>query len=252
MEDEFYNKYYLNMDEHFIKWREFTGIIKAENIINIGKGLKYKSVLEISCGTGIILKTLSERRFAERYYAIDISESAIEYVRNQHIKGLIEAKRNNALKICYDDRSFDLAILSHFLEHLEEPKKALLEAKRVANYILVEIPLEDNIISRLKTLFLRFIKFDNNYKLKSDIGHVYFFNRNNAVNLVISCGLQIEDYKIVHLSKKSLFFNCRSLFSKIKIYLFLILQSVSKITNIPLITTHFIMLLRRDEQGLDV
>ena len=83
MYDEFYNEYYQNMDTKFIKWRELGGIIKAENVINISKGLMFKSVLEIGCGTGIILKTLSERKFADEYYAIDISESAIEYVKNQ-------------------------------------------------------------------------------------------------------------------------------------------------------------------------
>ena len=205
MDDEFSNQYCLNRDEHFIKWRELTGKIKAENIINICKGVKFKSVLEIGCGTGIILKILSEKRFADRYYAIDISESAIEYVRNQKIKGLIEVKKNNALEICYDDGNFDLAILSHILEHLEDPKKALSEAQRVANYIVVEVPLEDNVTRKLKTLFFRFIKFDKNYTLKNEVGHVYFFNRNNAINLVKSCGLQLEDNEIVHLSKKLYF-----------------------------------------------
>lgn len=247
MENKFYDKYYQNMDENFIKWREITGISKVENIINICKGLKFKSVLEIGCGTGIILKILSERGFAERYCALDISESAVEYVKNQKIKGLIEVKKNDALEICYDDGNFDLAILSHLLEHLENPKGALLEAKRVANYIVIEVPLEDNIATRLKTLFFRLINFDKNDKSKNDIGHIYFFNKNKALHLVKSCGLKLEDYKVIHLSKKNLFFNCKSFYCKTKRYLFLILQSVSKITNIPLIRTHFIMLCKADD-----
>lgn len=246
MYDEFYEEYYQNMDAKFIEWRKLGGIIKAENIINIGKNLKFNSVLEIGCGTGIILNTLSERGFADRYYAIDISESAIEFVKKQKINGLIEVKKGSALEIPYEDKNFDLAIVSHILEHLDDPQKALLEAKRVANYVIIEIPLEDNIIRKIKILFFRIFKLNKNYALKNEIGHVYFFNRNKAIDLVKSCGLQLEDDKIIYLQKNIMLFNVSSLLSKIKVYLFLFLQSISKVTSAPLTTTHFIMLCKSD------
>ena len=159
---------------------------------------------------------------------------------------MIEVKKGNALEISYEDKKFDLAILSHVLEHLDNPKKALLEAKRVANHVVIEIPLEDTIIRKLRISFFRFIKFDKNYTLKNEMGHVYFFNRNKAISLVKSCGLQLESYKTTYPQKKVLFFNATSFLSKIKALFSLFLQYVSKVTNVPLATTHFVMLLRSD------
>lgn len=42
------------------------------------------------------------------------------------------------------DGSFDLAIQSHVLEHVEYPRVVSHEAARVADYVFVEVPLELN------------------------------------------------------------------------------------------------------------
>ena len=43
-----------------------------------------------------------------------------------------------------EDGAYDLAVLSHVLEHVPEPMSLLREAARVAPAVLVEVPLEDN------------------------------------------------------------------------------------------------------------
>ena len=43
-------------------------------------------------------------------------------------------------RIPYDDNSFDLIVLSHVLEHVEHERVLIREMKRVAKYIVIEVP----------------------------------------------------------------------------------------------------------------
>ncbi|MCD4670763.1 MAG: class I SAM-dependent methyltransferase [Actinomycetia bacterium] len=47
--------------------------------------------------------------------------------------------------IPYDNAHFDLAILSHVIEHVEYPRRLLRKAGRVALYVFVDVSLEDTI-----------------------------------------------------------------------------------------------------------
>lgn len=243
---EFYNEYYRDMDEQFIRWREITGRIKAKNIIRISRCMRFSSVIEVGCGTGIILKTLSEKNFADKFYGSDISEPALEYVRRQEINGLIEAKRGDALNVPYGDKMFDLAILSHILEHLDDPATAIGEAKRIARQVVIEVPLEENIIRKIRVILWRLLKRNLAALPERKIGHIRFFNRRSALQLAVSCGLILERSQRIFLPPKIHFFNARTRVQKIKAAAKVVLQGITRISGIPLITVHFIMLCRSD------
>jgi ubiquinone/menaquinone biosynthesis C-methylase UbiE len=242
--DEFYNNYYKNLDKEFIEWRKLGAKTKSNNCIRISKDHNFGTVIEIGCGTGAILKNLSEKSFANKYYAIDISKSAVEYVKTQKIKDLDEVKKGSAYEIPYEDKKFDLSIMSHVLEHLDNPDIALEEAKRVSKFLIIEIPLEDNIFRNLLILFLKFIKLDKNFQLGNDLGHIIFFNKNSAKKLVESHGFRILNAEIIYPSKDQLFYNKKSIVSKLKAYTLLNLLYFSKKIGLQLVSTHYIMLLK--------
>ena len=242
MKIDFYDQYYRNMDPHFIRWREVTGRIKADNIIRICAGMNFGSVLEIGCGTGIILKTLSENGFGERYHALDVSESALEYVKGQSIRNLVEAKPGDAMNIPYGDKSFDLAFLSHILEHLENPAGALREAERVARRVVIEVPLEDHFFGRIRRTTWKILRCDENTLPERKIGHIRSFNRKSVVRMAESCGLYVEKTRIVYLPAKILFFHSRTPAAKLKSAVKVVLQGISRVIRIPLISVNFVML----------
>lgn len=170
-----YDNYYEEEDS---EWRRLGARAKAQNIISLCEGLPNHSVLEIGAGEGSILKRLSELDFANEYYAVEISTSGIAAINSKRIPHLVECKVFDGYQIPYADRSFDIAILSHVIEHVEHPRQLLYEASRVANYVFVEVPLED--MSRLSRDFV----FDK-------VGHINFYSPRTIRWLVQSCNLRV-------------------------------------------------------------
>jgi len=169
-----YNNYYKGESD----WRWLGAIDKVNNIINLCNDYPHESILEIGSGEGSILKRLSDLQFGDALYSIEISKTAVETIYQRNIKSLIECNLFDGYNIPYEDKKFDLVILSHTVEHLEYPRKILYEAGRVANYVFVEVPLEDNI--RLKKDFT----FDK-------VGHINFYSPKTIRRLIQTCNLEI-------------------------------------------------------------
>jgi hypothetical protein len=89
--------------------------------------------------------------------------------------------------ICYQDKSVDVVVLSHVVEHLDNPREVLYEAARVARYVFVEVPLEDNC----------WLKMDF---VPNDIGHINFYSIKTVRQLLQTCGLEIKAQKLSHSS----------------------------------------------------
>jgi len=175
-----YEGYYEDGDS---EWRRLGALDKSNNIISICKKLKIKSVIEIGVGEGAVLQQLSIKGFSDELYGIDISETGVDTVLKKNISGLIECKLYDGYSIPYEDEKFDLAILSHVVEHLEHPRQLIYEASRIAKYVLIEVPCEDN--SRLPMNFV----FDK-------VGHINFYSPKTIRRLVQSCNLNVIDQKV--------------------------------------------------------
>lgn len=178
-----YDNYYEGESE----WRCLGAIDKANNIVALCNKYPHKSILEIGSGEGSILKRLSDLKFGGSLYSIEISKTAVETTLQRNIKSLIECKLFDGYNIPHEDNKFDLAILSHLVEHLEYPRKMLYEAARVANYVFIEVPLADNF--RLKRDFV----FDK-------VGHINFYSPKTIRRLVQTCNLEVLDQVLTNPS----------------------------------------------------
>ena len=107
------------------------------------RAVPHASLLEIGAGEGALLARLAELGFASALHAAEISESGVQAIRARGIPGLIDCRRFDGETLPWADASFDLAVLSHVLEHAEHPRRLLAEATRVARAVFVEVPLED-------------------------------------------------------------------------------------------------------------
>ena len=98
-------------------------------------------ILDVGCGTGLLLKRIIERRGtdANSYTGVDIhvdedTRSAIPNVRFE--EAMVE-------RLPFDDNSFDTVICTHVLEHILDIRQAVAELRRVCRgKIIIVVPKE--------------------------------------------------------------------------------------------------------------
>jgi SAM-dependent methyltransferase len=181
---ENYDSYYSGISE----WRWLGAIDKVENIIRLCRAIPHKTILEIGSGEGSILQRLSELNFGDALYSVEISQSAVETILNRGIPNVKQCQLYDGYDIPYEDARFDLAVLTHVLEHVEYPRRLLYEAARVAKFVFVEVPLEDTI--RLKDDFV----FDR-------VGHINFYSMKTIRRLIQTCGLVVLSQQVTNPSR---------------------------------------------------
>jgi len=84
-------------------------------------------ILDIGCGNGGYLSILKDGGW--EVYGLDFSKKAVDFAQNE--RGLINIKQARTEILDYPNNFFDLITMNHLIEHLPNPKKTLIEAKRV-------------------------------------------------------------------------------------------------------------------------
>ncbi len=87
-------------------------------------------ILDIACGAGFICVPLARSGYLVK--GIDLSRSSLATaVRRAQGNTNLEVVCEDALNIVSQDASFDVVLLLDFLEHVNEPERAIREAARV-------------------------------------------------------------------------------------------------------------------------
>jgi len=174
-------------DESFLAWREAGARQKAANIARVCRRIPVSSVLEIGCGTGAVLRELGSMNFAKRYAATDISEAAIDFAQQSCGLLLSEVFVGPAGSLPFPENSFSVAILSHVIEHLDNPISAVRAAARVAEYVVIEVPTERVLSNLIRTEVL-----GKPFASAAGAGHVQFWSANSIARfLEQDCGQEI-------------------------------------------------------------
>ena len=120
-----YGEYYDGLEA---EWKRLSRRDTVENITSLCAGIPHCTVLEIGCGDGVLLDLLSgiEDGFAEDLYAIEVAQSAVDLTRERGIESLRDCSLFDGHTIPYEEGRFDLAIMSHVIEHVEVPSQVAL------------------------------------------------------------------------------------------------------------------------------
>ena len=119
---------------------------KADHVIALcGRhGIVPQTVLEVGAGDGCILRCMSDAGFGKTFHALEISPSGVAVIRSRNIRGLASVQTFDGYHIPFPDKSVDLIVLSHVLEHVEYERALLRELRRVSTYQVIEIPTDCN------------------------------------------------------------------------------------------------------------
>jgi ubiquinone/menaquinone biosynthesis C-methylase UbiE len=187
-----YDNFYTNSD---VAWRMLGAKYKAQNIVDVCKGIKPQKVLEVGAGDGSILHFLNDWHFAPELYALEIAQSGVDLINVRKLYRLVLAQSFDWYKIPFEDDTFDLVILAHVLEHVEHERILLRELKRVAKYIVVEVPKD-----------YRF-GVDKRMKHFLDYGHINMYTPTSLRFLLQSEGLEILEDKVSMTAPETTKFN---------------------------------------------
>ena len=176
-----YSHFYSGASE----WRWLSAMSKAKNIVHLCDGIPMHKVLEVGAGDGAVLQRLSELGFGRELYALEISESAASVIRERGIPTMAGCTLFDGYRTPYRDNAFDLVILSHVVEHVEHPRLLLAEAKRIAEHVFVEVPLEYH------------LRTPANFKW-TPTGHINLYSPLLIRQLVQSVGFQVISMKVTN------------------------------------------------------
>jgi SAM-dependent methyltransferase len=182
-------EHYYDQKDNTAEWRRLGAMDKCANIVRLCSRLEHNHTLDIGCGEGAVIERLATLGFGSRFTGLEISSSGVRMVQEKNIRG-VDVQLFDGYELPFQERPFDLAILSHVLEHVEYPRRLIHEAARAAKNVFVEVPLEDN--WRLSADFV----FDR-------VGHINFYNSKGIRRLVQSCGMRIIGAHLSHSSKSS-------------------------------------------------
>jgi SAM-dependent methyltransferase len=186
-----YDEYYGSPELE--EWRRLGAFDKVDNIVELCDDLPHDSILDVGCGDGAVMQLLDERDFGRHYHGLEISKSGIEAVSRKRISRLQDVKLFSGYEIPYPDKSFDLAVLTHVIEHVEHPRRLLYEAGRVARLVFVEVPMEHT------------LRLGQDY-VHDPVGHINFYTDKTIRRLLQTSGFEVLKQKLADDSRELLTF----------------------------------------------
>lgn len=184
-EDPYVSGQYL---EHNPNWHISDSPWKAKQIVSIihKHSVTPKTICEVGCGAGEILVQLQKELPRNiKFFGYEVSPQAYAMCR-QRENDQICFKLENIMDS--DVQTFDLLLAIDVFEHVSDYLGFLRGLKSKADKFIFHIPLDISISSVLRPRsFL---------KVRHDVGHLHYFNRETAIATLIDCGFKPIDWQL--------------------------------------------------------
>ena len=178
-----HEKSFLVFKEHPVRNKSFQ-FLKS-------KLTKEFSVLDLGCNTGDLTYQIST--CVKNVVGIDFNSAHIVKARKTYIQENIQFIHGEVIEyLQQNSQRFDVMILSHILEHIENPESFLVSCKKFFRYIYIEVP-------DFERSHLNVYRHELGSKLiYSDVDHIWEFDRTSMKEVIQKTGLEIieEEYRL--------------------------------------------------------
>ncbi|MFN0140821.1 MAG: class I SAM-dependent methyltransferase [Pyrinomonadaceae bacterium] len=144
------------------------------------------SVIDVGCGVGRWCRIAS--KYADKVVGIDYSQSLIDEARRRTQKENVTFLVGDVTTDLKNEK-FDLALLLHVIEHLDDADRILQELKSVASKIIVEVP-------DFEQDSLNYVRLEQNLAFYSDGDHVREYTLD-----ILQQQLERNDWRVVETFK---------------------------------------------------
>ncbi|MEL6227393.1 MAG: methyltransferase domain-containing protein [Pseudomonadota bacterium] len=140
MPDAFYEEWYdVPEDDPRHGWRILGARYKAAHIARMVT-TPGDRICDVGGGGGAVASLLHRTHGFPEIDVFEVSSSAVAYARKQ--PGVKSATTYDGLSVEVPDLSYDLAIASHVVEHVDNPRHFLAELRRIAHTVFIEVPID--------------------------------------------------------------------------------------------------------------
>lgn len=196
MKKESNNRYKIKSKKNFNKkaskyFNTLDGIYSAlmyPGVIEKINMQSYSSILDVGCGTGVLLSLIAEQNKDISLNGIDFSEEMIKQATQ-----LLDKKVNlicgDSDDLPWNDNNFDLIICTSSFHHYPEPYKVLNEMKRVlkpAGRLIIAEPCWIGIIRFLLNLYIKSpFNIEGDYRI---------YSKKEMLKICSECGFKVIDF----------------------------------------------------------
>lgn len=212
-------------------WRDICAKDKVRNQLAFLMRLRTDSklaILEVGCGDGSIAYELAKNSVFDSYTGLEISKSGIDAAQKKGI--------GNANFIYLNPPEVEeflfkgsVTVFCHVVEHLDNPRQLLIKAHDWSEFLLVEVPLEDN------------LGMSENYDW-DPVGHINKFKTSTIRHLIQTCGWEIESTRLYNPSRKVRTFHSNGLKSNLVWLIKEIAIKINKRVAKHFFTYHYVIL----------
>jgi 2-polyprenyl-3-methyl-5-hydroxy-6-metoxy-1,4-benzoquinol methylase len=96
------------------------------------------NVLDVGCGIGELANHVQDK---SKYFGIDVNPYCVNYL----LVRSLQAEVGSVYEIPSGPLAFDVVVMSHVLEHLDDPQRAIHEISRVlkpSGYLILIVPMK--------------------------------------------------------------------------------------------------------------
>ena len=169
--------------KHNANWHQEDSPYKAKLIIELLDKLPVKSILEVGCGAGEVIKIMSSRFPEKQFYGYDISPDAATFWAGKESSNLSFSCTN----LIESEKNVDLVLCLDVFEHIDDYMGFLRKLKSHGTCFIFNVPM-DMCVMKLLTKGLKYAR--------EEVGHLHYFNEWSAKATLADCGYQIEVAKL--------------------------------------------------------